>query len=253
MAPSPRPAPLLALTAGLAVHAGPALSCHVPVVCDALGIRRRTAAPGTVALTFDDGPHAQATPRVLELLAADGARATFFLVGEQVRRHPSLAREIVAAGHGVGLHGDTHRSELRLAPRAVGEDRRRGLDAIGAATGIAPIVHRPPYGAASGGGLALARRAGLQTVLWSRWGRDWRAAATPTSVTRDVLGEGLGEREIVLLHDADHYGAAGCWRSTVGALPRILEHCRSAGLEPTTLTTSLPRPIAHARIVSPML
>src|SRR6478609_7836693 len=71
---------------------------------------------GGYALTFDDGPHAQGTPAVLELLAAAGVHATFFLVGEQVRRNPSLAREIVAAGHGIGVHCERHRYLLRLSP-----------------------------------------------------------------------------------------------------------------------------------------
>jgi peptidoglycan-N-acetylglucosamine deacetylase len=167
---------------------------------------------------------------VLELLAGAEVAATFFLVGEQVRNHPAVAREIAAAGHVIGLHGDTHRNELRLTPRALAEDRRRGMRTIHDATGVMPVVHRPPYGAASAAGLALARRSGMQTVLWSRWGRDWRARADAASIARDVLGDGLGEREIILLHDADHYGAAGCWRATLGALPRILAGCRDAGL-----------------------
>lgn len=234
MAPSSGPLALAALTtAGL--HAGPALSPHLPTLSDRLGIRRRTPDPGTVALTFDDGPHPEATPRVLELLAGEGVVATFFLVGEQVRRQPGLCREIVDAGHAVGLHGDTHRSELRLTPWALAEDRRRGLAAIHGATDVMPVVHRPPYGAASAAGLALARRSGLETVLWSRWGRDWRRRASPGSVADDVLGDGLGDREIILLHDADHYGDAGCWRAMLGALPRILDGCGTAGLAPVRL------------------
>ena len=70
--------------------------------------------------------------------------------------------------------------------------------------------------------------------LWSRWGRDWRADATPASVAR-LAGEGLRGGDVVLLHDADHYSARGCWRSTVGALPRILEAAAAAGLQPRAL------------------
>jgi peptidoglycan/xylan/chitin deacetylase (PgdA/CDA1 family) len=234
MSPLPFSLTLTALGAA-GLHAGPALSSRVPVVCTRLGIRRQAVDSGTIALTFDDGPHPRATPRVLDLLAGAEAAATFFLVGEQVRNHPALARQIAAAGHAIGLHGDTHRNELRLTPRALAEDRRRGMRTIHDATGVMPVVHRPPYGAASAAGLALARRSGMQTVLWSRWGRDWRARADAASVARDVLGDGLGEREIILLHDADHYGAAGCWRATLGALPRILAGCRDAGLVTVTL------------------
>ena len=205
------------------------------MLADCLRLRRRLELPGAVALTFDDGPHPDATPRVLDLLGDHGARATFFLVGEQVRRHPSLAREIVTRGHAVGLHGDTHRPEWRLSRRALADDRRHGLDAIAQVTGVMPTTHRPPYGAASLTGVVLAQRAGLETVLWSRWGRDWRRRATADSVSDDVLAAGDLCGEIVLLHDADHYGARGCWRATVGALPRILGACRRAGLRTVSL------------------
>jgi peptidoglycan/xylan/chitin deacetylase (PgdA/CDA1 family) len=93
-----------------------------------LGIEDRTASGTGYALTFDDGPHPRGTPAVLEILAEAGVRATFFLVGEQVLRNPALAAEIVAAGHGVGLHCHRHRNLLRLTPRQVREDilRARG-------------------------------------------------------------------------------------------------------------------------------
>jgi hypothetical protein len=70
----------------------------------------------------------------------------------------------------------------------------------------------------------------METVLWSRWGRDWRRSATADSVMRDVTRSGSLDREIVLLHDADHYGAHGSFRATVGALPAILERCAEQGL-----------------------
>lgn len=213
-----------------AVQCAPAISCHSPRLCDLLSLRRRLPAGGTVALTFDDGPHPEGTAAVLSVLAGHDAKATFFLIGEQVRRFPSLAREIVAAGHSVGLHGETHRCELRLTPGMLVEDRARGLESIHAATGVVPLIHRPPYGAASGPGIAHARSRQMETVLWSRWGRDWRRSATADSVMRDVTRSGSLDREIVLLHDADHYGAHGSFRATVGALPAILERCAEQGL-----------------------
>ena len=219
-----------AVWAAAVAQCAPAISCHVPRVCDALSLRRRLPGESTVALTFDDGPHPEGTSTVLSVLARYGARATFFLVGEQVRRYPSLAREIVDAGHSVGLHGQTHRCELRLTPGVLAEDRARGLESIHAATGVRPFILRPPYGAASGPGIAHARSEGMEIVLWSRWGWDWRAAATPESVVHDVTRSGSLEREIVLLHDADHYAAPDSFRATVGALPGILERCAEQGL-----------------------
>src|SRR5271155_5632939 len=96
-----------------------AWALHGPVgtaLCERLGIEDRTAGGQVYGLTFDDGPHAQGTPAVLDILAGADVRATFFLVGEQVRRNPALAREIVSAGHSIGLHCDRHRNLLRLMP-----------------------------------------------------------------------------------------------------------------------------------------
>src|SRR5213596_630283 len=114
-------------------------------VSEGLGITRTVDGDG-VALTFDDGPHPQGTPAVMEALAAAGATATFFLVGEQVERRPALVGEIVAAGHGVALHGHRHRNLLRVAPRALAADLARGAAVIEGATGVAVARYRPPYG-----------------------------------------------------------------------------------------------------------
>src|SRR4051794_39791320 len=96
-------AALAAIAAG--GWAAPAAAPHVPALCRVLDIARRAALADAVALTFDDGPHPVATPAVLEVLAAHRATATFFVVGEQVRRTGSLIREIAAAGHAVAIHG----------------------------------------------------------------------------------------------------------------------------------------------------
>lgn len=174
------------------------------------------------ALTFDDGPHPQGTPAALDALAAHGARATFFLVGEQVLRNPALAAEIVAAGHTLGLHCHRHRNLLRLAPWQVREDIARAAVAIEDATGVSPGLYRPPYGVLNATALRLAREHGRRTLLWSHWGLDWQARATPESIAARVTG-GAGPGSVLLLHDADHYSAPGSWRRTALALPRVLD------------------------------
>jgi peptidoglycan-N-acetylglucosamine deacetylase len=194
-----------------------------------LGIEDRTREGRGCALTFDDGPHRQGTPAVLEALAAAGATATFFLVGEQVRRNPSLAREIVAAGHCIGLHCDRHRNLLRLSPRQTRADIASAEAAIGEATGIAPALYRPPYGILNGAALRLSRRRGWRTLLWSHWGRDWERRASPQSIA-SLLTAGLQPGSVLLLHDADDYGAQGSWRKTAAALPLVLERLAAAGL-----------------------
>ncbi len=134
-----------AVTAGSLAAAGwslPALAPLVPALAARMGVPRTGAPPGAVAITFDDGPHREGTPRVLELLAGAGVRATFFLVGEQVERHRALAAEIAAAGHAIALHGHRHRVLLRVPPAAVRDDLARGTEVIEAATGVRPVLHR---------------------------------------------------------------------------------------------------------------
>lgn len=217
--------------AGLALlHALPAPAPLVPPLCRALALPRTIEAPG-VLLSFDDGPHPRGTPAVLELLAAAGAPAVFFLAGEQVARAPGLAREIVAAGHEVGLHCHRHRNLLRLTLGQTADDLRRAHAAIVEACGREPALHRAPYGVYSAAALALVRRRGLQPLLWSRWGRDWRADATPSSIAA-LATRSLRAGDVLLLHDADHYSAPGSWRATAAALPLVLERVAAAGLRP---------------------
>ena len=119
---------------------------------------------------------------MLELLAAAGARATFFMVGEQIRRAPALAAEVAAAGHAVATHGYRHRNLLRLPPAAVAADLDRARAAIEDAVGITPALHRPPYGIYSWPALRAVRARGWTPLLWSRWGRDWTRRATPAGI-----------------------------------------------------------------------
>jgi peptidoglycan/xylan/chitin deacetylase (PgdA/CDA1 family) len=200
----------------------PGLAGAWPALRAPLGIKDRTASGRGYALTFDDGPHAQGTPAVLETLSHEHVTATFFLVGEQVRRNPSLAREIRDAGHAIALHCDRHRNLLRLAPWQVREDIARALQTIEDATGVSPQLYRPPYGVLNAAALRLARTHGWRTLLWSHWGRDWDARATPASITARVT-DGARDGAVLLLHDADDYSAPGSWRGTAAALPRVLE------------------------------
>ncbi len=203
----------------------------MPALRGPLGVEDRTASGEDCALTFDDGPHAQGTPAVLELLEQEGARATFFLVGEQVRRNPSLAREILAAGHGIGLHCERHRNLLRLTPAQTRADIERAEQAIGDATGLAPTLYRPPYGVLNAAALRLAHGRGWRTLLWSHWGRDWERGATAESIAARVT-DGVAAGAVLLLHDADDYSAPGSWRRTAEALPRVLATLAERGLAP---------------------
>jgi peptidoglycan/xylan/chitin deacetylase (PgdA/CDA1 family) len=181
-------------------------------------------------LTFDDGPHPEGTPQVLEILAAADHRAMFFVVGEQVELRPALAARIVEAGHTVALHGYRHRFQLRMTPGEVESDLRRGAAAIEDAAGVSPVWHRPPYGIYSPAGLSAARAAGLSPLLWSSWGKDWRKFTTPGRIAARV-SRNLSAGDVILLHDADFYSARHSHRRTAQALPMILSELNRRGLD----------------------
>ena len=187
----------------------------------ALSLPRTLPSAAGVAITFDDGPHPEGTPAILDILAAGGVKASFFLIGEQVERRPELAARIVAEGHLVALHGYRHRLQPRLSSRALTEDIRRGAAVIHQATGRTPEWHRPPYGIYSPAGLRAAREAGLRPLLWSRWGKDWRKFTTAERIARRATRAVLGG-DVILLHDADFYSAKHSHRHTVAALGPIL-------------------------------
>ena len=224
-----------ALTAAAAAWCAPAAAPVVPPLAAVFRLPLRVA--DGIAITFDDGPHPEGTPAVLDVLQRAGVHATFFLVGEQVERNPALAAEIVAAGHEVALHGHRHTLMLRRTPAEMREDCARAANAVGEATGLAPTLYRPPYGVFSLAGLALVRRRGWQPFLWSRWGRDWERSATPTSIAR-TASRGIANGDVVLLHDADDYSSEGSWRRTAAALPDVLEAALATGDPLVTLSHS---------------
>ena len=213
-----------------------ALAAQVPAFARSLGVECRVERP-VVVLTFDDGPHEEGTPAVLETLAGRGARATFFLVGEQVERRPHLARAIVEAGHEVGLHGHRHTLLLRRRARELAADFDRASKVIADATGVVPSLYRPPYGIFSAGALALVRRRGLRPLLWSTWGRDWERSATPARIARRATRR-LAAGDVVLLHDSDAYSSADSWRRTAAALPSVIDAVAAIGVEADAVTQS---------------
>ena len=211
----------------LAGWLGPAAAPVVPPVAALFGVPLRLPGGRGIALTFDDGPHAEGTPAVLRELEQAGATATFYLVGEQVERRPALVAEIVAAGHEVGVHGYRHTLLLRRSPASVRDDLARAAALIEDAAGRPARSYRPPYGVFSLAALRIARER-FSPLLWSRWGRDWERRATPASIAARATRR-LGAGDGVLLHDADSYSVEGSWRRTAGALPAVLEAALSTG------------------------
>jgi peptidoglycan/xylan/chitin deacetylase (PgdA/CDA1 family) len=129
----------------------------------------------------------------------------------------------------VGVHCYRHRNLMRLTPGQVREDLRRAADAIESAAASVPELYRPPYGILTTPALAHAKRQTWQSVLWRKDGHDWKERATPQSISARIL-DGLRAGDIVLLHDSDAYSAADSWRSTVRALPQVIDAIRRRGL-----------------------
>jgi peptidoglycan/xylan/chitin deacetylase (PgdA/CDA1 family) len=212
--------------------------CALPL----LAWRRSRAGGHRVALTFDDGPDPVATPRVLELLAERGIRATFFLIGERAERHPDVVRAIVAGGHEVGNHTWRHRNAWFLSPAAAAREITEGARILGEIAGESPRLYRPPWGIVNVAALATARRLGLVTVLWSIQHEGLRPRS-PAAQLRHVAGR-LHDGAIIDLHDAP--GLPGAPERLLAMLPGLLDSLRERGYAAVPAGELL---LSHAKIL----
>jgi peptidoglycan-N-acetylglucosamine deacetylase len=190
-------------------------------------IHRERAAGRRLALTFDDGPNPEQTPRLLELLAHHGAKATFFLIGEWAEREPALIREIVSAGHAIGNHTYTHPTMPAHSARWIREDLRRCREAVeGSGERFSTVdgaaLMRPPYGRRRPGTLRTLREEGYVPVTWSITGYDWRAHTTAKRITRRCLR--AKEGDIILLHDGSNTEPAADRSRSLAGAEATMEH-----------------------------
>ena len=199
--------------------------------------RERADAAAGVVLTFDDGPDQDATPTVLDALDAAGARATFFVVGEQVEADPALAREMAQRGHDVQLHGYGHVAHDLLAPDQARLDLERGARALREAIGHEARFYRPPYGRFSRDSYEACQALGLEAVYWSAWGTDWETIS-PQRIA-DLVIPDLSAGAVVLLHDSPRYSHRPSARPTVEALPLIAARVAELDLPFLTLAEAL--------------
>ena len=162
-------------------------------------VRRIDDGSGHCYLTFDDGPHPDWTPRVLDALAAADVRATFFVIGRLAQQSAALLRDVRAAGHVVGNHGFSHRHPWTLTRSRARSEVRAALDTISQALGERPQWFRPPHGRLGAYLVEAAREEGQRVALWSVSAVDWGPLATPEGI-RARLGS-LRAGDIVLMHD----------------------------------------------------
>jgi peptidoglycan-N-acetylglucosamine deacetylase len=196
------------------------------------------AARGAVAITIDDGPDPDITPRVLALLDRHAAKATFFCIGDRVRRYPDLAREIARRGHAVENHSQRHiHSFSLLGPRGLAKEIGQAQESIAEVVGVAPRFFRAPAGLRNPWLDPVLARFGLQLASWTRRGFD--TVSHDADAVLGKLTRHLGGGDILLLHD----GHAGRTRSgeplVFEVLPRLLTAVAAANFRPITLRAAL--------------
>ena len=196
------------------------------------------AGSGRVAITVDDGPDPDITPRVLAQLAQYRAPATFFCIGERVGQHPQLARALAEQGHAVENHSQHHLHHFSLlGPRALAREIEWAQALIGAATGRRPQFFRAPAGLRSPLLDPVLQRLGLQLASWTRRGFDTVHSSAATVYAR--LTRGLGAGDILLLHDGHAARTRRGVPVILEVLPRLLDAVLGAGLQPVTLCACL--------------
>ncbi len=188
-----------------------------------------------LALTIDDGPDPEVTPRVLDQLAAAGARATFFCIGSRVLAQPALARRIVADGHEIGNHTMHHRHDFSVrGPKRLRKEIGDAQQAVADTVGRMPVFFRAPAGLRNPLLDPVLQSLGLRLTAWTRRPFDTRRADPSRALAR--LTDGLAAGDILLLHDGHAARDVSGTPVAVGVLPPLLARCAGDGLRCVTLS-----------------
>jgi peptidoglycan-N-acetylglucosamine deacetylase len=210
---------------------------------------RYTVSPSQLALTFDDGPNPEITPRLLDLLDEYGAKATFFVIGRFVQECPHLTREIPARGHLLGNHTQTHPNLFWLSPRAVRQELQQCQEVLQDASGAPAKYFRPPFGLRNSWVVGTARELGMQTVMWTLLPGDWRekplewlTARMEPIALHAKNSEHRVSGDVLCLHDGAHRHLNGDRTRTLAALEYWLPRWRDAGLKFVTIGGAVSTP-----------
>jgi peptidoglycan/xylan/chitin deacetylase (PgdA/CDA1 family) len=195
------------------------------------------AARREVSISFDDGPDPEVTPRVLDLLDAHGARASFFCVGERAAAFPRLAEEIIRRGHSVENHSHRHSTAFGwYGPWRLRRELDAAQRALHDAAGAPPRFFRAPFGTRNPLLDPVLTRLGLALVSWTRRGYD-TVDADPARVLRRLLS-GLAAGDVLLLHDGVTVRKRSGEPTVLAVLPRLLDHLAAHGLKAVSLRTA---------------
>ena len=191
-----------------------------------------------IALTIDDGPDPEVTPRVLDLLDRYDARATFFCIGEAARRHPHCVEAIVARGHAVENHSQRHRHNFSLlGPAALAREIAAAQQTLTEIGGVRPLFFRAPAGLRNPFLEPVLCRLGLHLASWTRRGFDTRTR--DAAVVTQRLLRGLAPRDILLVHDGHPARDARHQPVVLDVLPAVLDAAAAAQLRCTTLRAAI--------------
>ena len=180
-----------------------------------------------VALTFDDGPHAENTPRLLEMLKQRGIKATFFVVGQCAAEYPQIMKRLVDEGHEVANHSWSHPQLSHMGEGGVTDQLQRTHDVIVQTTGVTPTLLRPPYGAFTANQRAWAHQKwGYKIILWDVDPLDWKYR-NAEHVKSEILKQTVNG-SIILSHDIH--------KSTVDAMPATLDALLAKGFKFVTVS-----------------
>jgi peptidoglycan/xylan/chitin deacetylase (PgdA/CDA1 family) len=246
----------LSLLAFAPLHANDAISAQAPE-------KDKPAAPGApsvtfnfvhvdgpyIAMTFDDGPHAALTPKLLGLLAAHHIKATFFVIGQNAAEHPEIVARAAQEGHEIGNHSWSHPNFAKMSDEGVRRELRKTDDVIRAATGTRPTLMRPPYGSITARQKKwIAGEFGYKIILWDVDPLDWKRPG-PAAVCNRIL-RATRPGSIVLSHDI-HAG-------TIEAMPATLNQLEAKGFKFVTVSELIsmarpetPKPAPAERANSP--
>ncbi|GLG00202.1 polysaccharide deacetylase familiy protein [Alicyclobacillus hesperidum subsp. aegles] len=208
--------------------------CGVPVLWTRvfhLSSRRYTNKPGKVALTFDDGPHPEYTPQLLDVLKSCGVRATFFVIVDHALKYPEIVERMKAEGHEVQVHGERHLFVPFLHPVLTYRQSIGASRILQQRFGVLANVYRPTWGACNLATLFFLPRHDMHMLLWSVMVGDWRRTEPGELVRR--VSDKLSDRAVIVLHDSDwSYGAErGAPLQVIAAIPEIVQAVRERGCD----------------------